>query len=149
MSSNRSLMTKIDFHTNLPDKFLYTCRLVRKARMEKSQIVILVENHTDVIKLDQMLWTFSEYDFLPHVMAKDPLASQTPIILDHDEKGEWEKHYQILINLSSRISKNFGLFERIFEIVSLDNVDKNSGRTRYRFYCQKGYSPAHFTINST
>jgi DNA polymerase-3 subunit chi len=140
-------MKKIDFHTNLPDKFLYACRLVRKARIKQNQIVILVEDYADVVKIDGMLWTFSEYDFLPHVIAKDPLAPHTPTIIDYDEEGEWEKHYQVLINLSSKMAKNFGLFERIFEIISLDDTDRNNGRDRYRLYCQQGYSPVHFAAD--
>ncbi|HEX2530741.1 MAG TPA: DNA polymerase III subunit chi, partial [Burkholderiaceae bacterium] len=34
-------MTRIDFHSNVPDKTAYACRLVRKARAANCRIVIL------------------------------------------------------------------------------------------------------------
>ena len=73
-------MTRIDFHTNIPDKIGYTCRLVRKARGADQKVVVYADR-AQLSALDQALWTFSEQDFLPHVMAGDELASLTPVIL--------------------------------------------------------------------
>ncbi len=140
-------MTQIDFHTNISDKFLYTCRLVRKARMAQRQIVILSSNAEDLATLDQALWTFSEHDFLPHVRAGDPLAAQTPVILAADEETEWP-HHQILINLSGRTPLHFARFERMFEIISMAEDDKTGGRERYRFYQQRGYPLTHFVADN-
>lgn len=69
-------MTKIDFHTQVSDKIGYTCRLVRKALATSagSRIVILVENRAQLASLDEMLWTFSDSDFLPHATATETLA---------------------------------------------------------------------------
>ena len=140
-------MTQIDFHTNISDKFLYTCRLVCKARMAQRQIVILTSNAEDLATLDQALWTFSEHDFLPHVRAGDPLAAQTPVILAADEETEWP-HHQILINLSGRTPVHFARFERMFEIISMAEDDKAGGRERYRFYQQRGYPLTHFIADN-
>ncbi|KAF3999927.1 DNA polymerase III subunit chi [Glaciimonas immobilis] len=135
-------MTHIDFHTNIPDKFLYTCRLVRKARAAQRNIVILTSNVSDSGHLDRSLWTFSEYDFLPHVAAEDPLAAETPVILVHDQDVTLP-HHQILINLSGKTPIHFARFERMFEIVTLDEIDKTNGRERYRYYQQRGYPLTH------
>ena len=135
-------MTRIDFHTNIPDRLLYTCRLVRKARTAQCQIVILTSSAGDLAALDQALWTFSEHDFLPHVQAGDPLAAQTPIILT-DNASEDLPHHHVLINLSGNTPTHFARFERMFEIVSRDEIDKNNGRERYRFYQQRGYPLSH------
>ncbi|MEM4989853.1 DNA polymerase III subunit chi [Collimonas sp. H4R21] len=140
-------MTQIDFHTNISDKFLYTCRLVRKARAAQRQIVILGSNAEDLATLDRALWTFSEHDFLPHVRAGDPLAAQTPVILAADEEIEWP-HHQILINLSGSTPQHFARFERMFEIISLADDDKAGGRERYRFYQQRGYPLTHFVADN-
>jgi hypothetical protein len=45
------------------------------------------------------MWTISATDFLPHVLAGDPLAAQTPIILTDDAAAELP-HHDILVNLS-------------------------------------------------
>lgn len=139
-------MTQIDFHTNISDKLLYTCRLVRKARTAQCKIVIL-SNAEDLTALDRVLWTFSEHDFLPHVKAGDPLAAQTPVILASDEVTELP-HHQVLINIAGRTPQHFARFERMFEIVSLDAADKADGRERYRFYQQRGYPLTHFVADN-
>ncbi len=136
-------MTQIDFHSNISDKILYTCRLVRKARSAQRQIVILSNNAEDQVALDLALWTFFEHDFLPHVTVGHPLAAQTPIILSADEADELP-HHQILINLSAQMPQSFARFERMFEIISLDAADVAGGRERYRFYQQRGYPLTHF-----
>ncbi|MFC5476086.1 DNA polymerase III subunit chi [Paraherbaspirillum soli] len=140
-------MTQIDFHTNIADKVLYTCRLVRKARAAQCQIVILGDNPDELAALDRALWTFSELDFLPHVRAGDPLAAQTPVVLTDDDAADLP-HHHVLINLSARVPAHFARFERMFEIISLDETDKSGGRERYRFYQQRGYPLTHFVAEN-
>lgn len=141
-------MTRIDFHSNVPDKIAYVCRLVRKARSANCQIVLLANDRSQLAALDEALWTFSEQDFLPHVMADDVLAAQTPVILTDDDTKDLP-HHQILINLSSNTPAHFARFERMFEIVSSDDADKSDGRERYRFYQQRGYPLTHFVAEKT
>lgn len=136
-------MTRIDFHSNVPDKIGYACRLVRKARAANCKIVLFTGNRPQLAALDEALWTFSEPDFLPHVVAGDSLAAQTPIVLSCDAEVELP-HHQILINLSDTAPPHFASFERMFEIVSADDADKSAGRERYRFYQQRGYPLTHF-----
>ena len=72
-------MTRVDFHSKVPDKLLYACRLVRKARAADMRVVVFTRDREQLHALDEALWTFSEQDFLPHVTADDALASQTPV----------------------------------------------------------------------
>lgn len=139
-------MTRIDFHSNVPDKLAYACRLVRKARAANCQVVLLTKDRSELAALDQALWTFSELDFLPHVAANDPLAASTPVILSDSDDAELP-HYQILINLSVGTPAHFARFERMFEIISADDADKAAGRERYRFYQQRGYPLTHFVAD--
>lgn len=136
-------MTRIDFHSNVPDKIVYACRLTRKARAADFRVVLLAGNRQDLMTLDQALWTFSELEFLPHVMADDPLAASTPIILTDSDDAEFP-HHQILVNLSGDTPAHFARFERMFEIISSNEADKVAGRARYRFYQQRGYPLTHF-----
>ncbi len=139
-------MTRIDFHTNIPDKIAYTCRLVRKARAANCQLVLLAGDRSEMATLDQALWTFSELDFLPHVPLADPHASSTPIILTEDDQADLP-HYEVLVNLSGRTPAHFARFERMVEIVTRDEADTLAGRERYRFYQQRGYPLQHFTAD--
>ncbi len=136
-------MTRIDFHSNVPDKIGYACRLVRKARAANCRLVLFTNDRSQLAALDEALWTFSELDFLPHVMAGDALAPKTPVVLAHSETAELP-HHQILINLSDNTPSHFASFERMFEIISSNDADKSAGRERYRFYQQRGYPLTHF-----
>lgn len=136
-------MTRIDFHSNVSDRIAYVCRLVRKARAAQSRIVLFANDPTQLASLDDALWKFSEYDFLPHVHAHDRLASCTPIILTDSDAVDLP-HHQMLVNLSGNTPTNFARFERLFEIISTDDADKLAARERYVFYKQRGYRLAHY-----
>lgn len=141
-------MTRIDFHSNVPDKIAYSCRLVRKARAANFNIVLFAGDRNALNTLDQLLWTFSELEFLPHVFSNDPLAAATPIILTDTDQVELP-HHQILVNLSQATPPHFARFERMFEIVSFEDADKEAGRERYRFYHQRGYPLTHHVADKT
>ncbi len=140
-------MTRIDCHTNVPDKIAYTCRLVGKARGADQKVVVYADR-AQLSALDQALWTFSEQDFLPHVMAGDELAPQTPVILTDDADAALP-HHQVLVNLASETPVHFARFERMVEIVSTADDDVRSGRERYRQYQQRGYPLTHFVADTS
>jgi len=141
-------MTRVDFHSKVPDKIAYACRLVRKARAADMKIVLFAADRAQLAALDEALWTFSEQDFLPHVMAGDELAAMTPVILAHDA-GQELPHHQVLVNLSRETPAHFARFERMFEIVSTDDDDLLAGRARYRQYQQRGYPLTHFEADKS
>jgi DNA polymerase-3 subunit chi len=136
-------MTRIDFHSDVPDKISYTCRLVRKARAANCRLVLLTRDNADLAALDQALWTFSELDFLPHATVDDELAPRTPVVLTDSDTAD-VPHHEILVNLSGNTPAHFARFERMIEIVSAEEADKTAGRERYRFYQQRGYQLKHF-----
>ena len=135
-------MTRIDFHSNVADKFNYTCRLIRKAYAANCKMVVYHHDRAYLQKLDDSLWTLTEADFLPHVMLTDPLSAMTPIILSHDEHATCP-HYELLINLTAAAPANLSQFQRMIEVISADDADKLAGRERYRLYQQQGYTLTH------
>ncbi len=139
-------MTRIDFYSNVPDKIQYACRLVRKARAANCQLVLFGRDQAQLAKIDEALWTFSDTDFLPHVMANDPLAAQTPVLLA-DASMTNLPHHELMINLSGQTPPDFARFERLLEIVAADDDDKAAGRERYRYYQQRGYPLSHFVAD--
>lgn len=136
-------MTRVDFHSKVPNKLQYACRLVRKARAADMKVVVFLQDSAQLAAFDETLWTFSEQDFLPHVKAGDELAAQTPVILT-DNADQTLPHHQVLINLSDQTPAHFARFERLFEIVSTDEDDLSAGRERYKQYQQRGYPLTHF-----
>jgi DNA polymerase-3 subunit chi len=111
-------------------------------------VVVYLEDSQQLSDFDQALWTFSEHDFIPHVLASDELAEQTPVILSCDA-NELLPHHKVLINLSTHTPDHFARFERMFEIVSTDESDLAAGRGRYKHYQTRGYALTHFVADNS
>ena len=145
-------MTRIDFHSNVSNQLDYACRLVRKALAAQCKVVVRHEHQDQLHEFDQMLWSFSPSDFLPHVdsqIGDQTLLQQTPVLLSlphgADAPAQSFPHQQILLNLSTQVPDDFTQFERLIEIVAHDTATTQAGRTRYRFYQQQGYQLTHIT----
>ena len=141
-------MTRIDFHTNIPDKLSYACRLARKAYAADGKLVLLTEDAAQAAALNEALWSVSETDFLPHVLAGDRLAGQTPIIVTDSDQAELP-HGDMLINLTRHTPANVDRFQRVFEIISTDEDDAAAGRKRYVAYKQQSYPLTHFVAGQS
>ncbi|HEU5435101.1 MAG TPA: DNA polymerase III subunit chi [Telluria sp.] len=141
-------MTRIDFHTNIPDKVAYACRLSRKAFGAGGKLVLLAEDEEQARLLDAALWSVSDTDFLPHVLAGDALAAQTPIIVTHDDALDFP-HADMLVNLTRRTPARFERFARVFEIISLDEADAAEGRKRYVAYKKQSFPLTHFVAGQS
>ncbi len=142
------MSTRVDFHTNIPDKLAYACRLARKAYSARAKVVLLAEDAAQAEALDAALWTVSDTDFIPHVPAGDPLAAQTPVIVTFDETSALP-HHEMLVNLTRRVPANVDRFARVFEIISTDELDAAEGRKRYVAYKKQSYSLTHFVAGQS
>ena len=130
-------MTKVEFHFNAPDKFGYACRLVRKIYRVGHEAGVWSDNQQELAKFDQLLWSFSQHDFIPHVMHSNPHAADTPVVL---ATGSLESgHHSVIVNLGAEPPPVFGRFERLIEVITGDEADRESGRERWRFYRDRGY----------
>ncbi|MBB1635824.1 DNA polymerase III subunit chi [Cupriavidus sp. UME77] len=136
-------MTRIDFHSNVPDKLGYACRLIRKAYGAGQKLVVHGAPE-QLAQLDARLWTFSALDFLPHCGVDSPNAEVTPIVLA--AALDQAPHHQLLINLGAEPPAQFASFERMIEVVGSDAGDRAAGRERFRLYRERGYPLAHHDI---
>lgn len=130
-------MTRVDFHFNAPDKLHYACRLIRKIHRGKGRAVVWCEDTEALARFDELLWTFSDQDFIPHVAAGDELAGETPFLLASEPFES--PHHEVLVNLGQQTPAYFSRFERLIEIVSADETDRQLARDRWRFYKDRGY----------
>lgn len=136
-------MTRIDFHSNVPDTLTYVCRLVRKAYWAGQKVVVHGAPQ-QLAQLDARLWSFSPLDFLPHCGVDSPNAAVTPIILA--AALDAVPHHQLLVNLAPEAPAQFASFERLIEVVGATPEARDSGRERYRFYRERGYPLTHHDI---
>jgi len=130
-------MTQIDFYTGVEDKMHTACRLAAKAFSRNLRVMVFCPEAETARRVDRLLWTTPATGFIPHCVGNDPLASVTPVIVGHEE-GE-PPHDQVLLNLRTEWPPFFSRFQRLIEIVTLNDEDKAAARARYKFYRDRGY----------
>jgi DNA polymerase III subunit chi len=131
-------MTGVEFHFNAPDKLAYACRLLRKAVGKGAKVVVTGEPGT-LRELDTALWTFSALEFVPHCHAdaQPAMLAASPVVLA--DAPRTAPHQQVLVNLGSHVPEGFEPFERLIEVVTLDEGDRQQARQRWKHYANRGY----------
>ncbi len=137
-------MTSIDFYFNAEDRLQVACRLAAKAFSQRKRMVIYAPDGDAAGRIDKMLWTWQAIGFVPHVAATDELAAETPVLIATGE--ETPAGCGLLLNLSSETPPHFARFERLFEVVSADEVERAAARGRYKFYQERGYKIANHDL---
>ena len=149
-------MARIDFHSNVADKLEYACRLTRKiwSTTPEGQAVrniVMVGEKADLKKLDELLWTFSSVDFLPHCFVDDEAAAETPIVLCDNFASPaltGLPHADVMIHLGTRMPEDVAAlvtrFPRIVEVVTVNEAERLAGRERYKAYRDLGHELHNF-----
>lgn len=144
-------MAELAFHTGLADKFGYTCRLLRKAYRQGARVQVRGDAE-QLARLDQLLWTFEQLEFVPHarLRAGQKVASElarTPIWLV--DQGALAPEATVLVNLGPTPADDAGQFQRVIELVGIDPDERQAGRQRWRYYESLGLKPVHINSPTT
>jgi DNA polymerase III subunit chi len=135
----------IVFHSNVQDRLTYTCRLLRKA-IRQGNTIGVTGSVEMLSQFDLYLWRFCETDFVPHCMSNAPprVLSKTKIVLSPTLASL--PFQQNVVNLGDDVPQGFEQFERVIEIVGMDDHDKHLARLRWKRYSALGFVPiAHNT----
>ena len=133
-------MTGVEFHFNAPDKVGYACRLLRKAVGKGARVVVTGEPEL-LRELDDALWKFSATEFVPHCYgeaAGAAVLAASPVVLMDTARGA--PHQQVLVNLGAVVPEGFERYERLIEIITADEDDRQNGRRRWKHYADRGYA---------
>jgi DNA polymerase-3 subunit chi len=135
-------MTEVSFHFNVPDRTDYVCRLLRKATRKGANVTVTGPS-TVLAHFDRALWTFDPLEFLPHVTLRQgqtvaAVLAQTKLWLV--EEPAQAVYHEVLVNLGEQAPVGFESFERVIEIVSADESDRNAARARWKHYAARGYA---------
>lgn len=133
-------MTSIDFYFNAADRLQVACRLAGKALAQKKRLLVFAPDPVLAQKVDRMLWTWPATGFVPHCLAEDPLAADTPVIIATEP--ETVPACDILLNLAAECPPRFESYDRVLEIVSTGDEDRGAGRVRFKFYRDRGFQIA-------
>ncbi len=140
-------MTQIDFYFHVENKLQTACALSAKAYSRGLRVLAFCSDAEVCGKFSRLLWTTPAISFVPHCAPEDELAPVTPVIVDHN--GSNLVHDQVLINLRQEWPPFFSRFQRLIEIVSLDEDDRRSARERYKFYRDRGYEIQSHDLSKT
>jgi len=130
-------MTSIDFYFNADDRLQVACRLAGKAMKQNQRLLIYAPEAETASRIDKMLWTWPAIGFVPHCAVHAPLAAETPVLIGSGEEAP--ENCEVLLNLGADCPPHFERFPRLLEIVSVDETEKEAGRSRFRFYRERGY----------
>lgn len=131
-------MTSINFYFNAGDRLHVACRLAGKAYAQKKKLLIFAPALDTARRIDNLLWTWQQFSFVPHCLASNPLAARTPILITAESESPPE--CEVLLNLGDECPPFFERYERLLEIVGQDDAGRSLGRGRFKFYKERGYA---------
>lgn len=139
-------MTEVAFHFGAPDKVAYVCRLLRKAVGSSAKVVVLADVET-VQLIDAELWARSPVDFVGHCVgtATSTMKEISSVVLVTEIQQAFANR-QVLVNLTESVPDEFDTFDRLIEVVSVDETDRNHARQRWKNYTDRGYSIARHDL---
>jgi DNA polymerase-3 subunit chi len=138
-------VTSIDFYFNAEDRLQVACRLAGKALAQRKRMLMYAPDSELAGRIDRMLWVSPAIGFVPHCAAHDPLAPDTPLLIGAGELPE-ALGCDVILNLAADCPPHFERFDRLLEIVGLADEERDAGRSRYRFYQQRGYQITHHDL---
>jgi len=145
-------VTRIDFYIlstdNLDARLRVACRIAQKAVQQRHHVFVNAADEADANRLDDLLWTFSQGSFIPHLVAGRGAAADgdEPVVIGvgdtdsaDDPPAEAGEHWDVMINLAQEVPGFFSRYARVAEVVDADPARRTQGRQRYRYYQDRGY----------
>ena len=146
-------MTRVDFY--ILDEASDTARLrlaakiAEKAMLLSSHVHINAADDVESQRLDEVLWTFSQGSFVPHRVVRAPddgAGHPEPVLIG--VAVELQAPCDVLINLAGEVPEFFSRYERVAEIVDADGNRRAAGRSRYKYYRDRGYELTSHNIQA-
>jgi DNA polymerase-3 subunit chi len=114
------------------------CRLVEKAWQIGHRVYVQVDSAEAAGRTDDALWTFRQDSFVPHGRYPEEADRGLPVLIGYDDDpGGFG---DVLVNLATAAPPFCDRFARVAEVVGADPQGREAGRTRYRFYRDRGYA---------
>jgi len=109
-------------------------RIADKAWRQSRRIYVHCRDETHAQEVDAAFWTRPATGFLPHDTAP---GAGSPVVVGHgDDPGD---HHDVLINLAPDVPDFATRFQRVAEMITGDGALREAGRTRFRFYRDRGF----------
>ncbi|MGN6580671.1 MAG: DNA polymerase III subunit chi [Bordetella sp.] len=134
---------RIDFAFGAPDRLRSACQTACKQHQAGLRLVVYCSDGARLAAFDRMLWALDDISFVPHVLANDPLAPDTPVLLTAADPADALPADQAaqawLLNLDDDCPPGYEVYARLLEFVSGDAIDRQAARQRWRVYQAAGH----------
>jgi DNA polymerase-3 subunit chi len=80
-------------------------------------------------------------EFIAHCYtpaADAQVLAASPVVLADSARGT--PHQDVLVNLGAAVPEGFERFERLIEVVTQDDEDRQRARLRWKHYADRGYA---------
>lgn len=124
------------------DPLLLVCELARRAFDSRQPTLILARNNDQADQLEEKLWEFDETAFIPHQLAGDDDDVITPVLIASPDVQAADR--LLVINLRDECAP--GLFERVLEVVPVDEALRLGSRERWKTYKAAGFEVNKFDM---
>ncbi|QEP43340.1 DNA polymerase III subunit chi [Ectothiorhodospiraceae bacterium BW-2] len=142
-------MTQVNFYIQQRlSQQLLACKIVAKGWQQGSLLYLHTEDSLAAAKIDDLLWCFDDVSFLPHQRLNERSDAegiriyigygdqllQRPQLIDNNTPSA-------MVNLADTPTPPacFSRFDKVAEVVPLDENGKQLARARYRYYQERGY----------
>lgn len=134
---------RVDFVFGVPNRFRSSCLLIDKLYQTDRHLLVFHRDPRALAHFDRLLWGFQPTAFIPHCLADDPHAKDSPIVLCSQPEQLKSAQAQLdqpwLLNLDPEIPPFFPASQRILEVVSSEPNCRAQGRARWRAYQAQGF----------
>ena len=131
---------RIDFYVleaNATDgRLRLACKIIDRAYRSGHSVYLWTRDDQESGLLDDLLWTFSQSSFIPHVRNNGNSDLTAPVLIGHHppQMGIAE----VVVSVADQPVEDYSNFVRIAEVVGFDEIEKQSGRSRFKFYRDQG-----------
>ena len=143
---NKLNMKQVDFYlisNQVADaKYKLASRLSNKLQRFDKKVLVVTANQDSIEVLDRIMWSFSDTSFLAHEQVEADQTSLAKVQITYSKKADPDQlqdGFEVLINLSDEIPVFSHNFDRIAEIVEVDEPSKAAARIRFNAYKQAGF----------
>jgi DNA polymerase III subunit chi len=146
-SSSAADGLRVDFYVteeNAPTARLrVACRLAEKAYLASQRALIWHTDRTELVALDDLLWTFADGSFVPHEWLTSN-AAEAPVLLSAGTAPA--EAFDFVVNLAAEPPPFLHLTRRVAEIIDGDEGRRRAGRARFKAYRELGVVPTTHTL---
>ena len=127
----------------LSETSLFVCQLLQKIYEKNFSIYVYVSSEEKAKTLDALLWTFDDTSFIPHAIYKNDATASIPVTIGYIPSTLKQ---QVLCNLTSEIPSFYENYERIVEIVSQEEEQRELARKKYQFYQKSNFELQTYSL---